>query len=97
MSRTMSAAVRVEDQRPPLARCDGAGGVDGGPRRATATRPELRELADQMRRCVVGATTASDLTTKVELGSRTARHVPRPWHMAARGTETPNSPRSASV
>ena len=92
MSRTMSAAVRVEDHVGPL-----SPDVPAPVAHDATHSTRLRELADQMRRCVVGATTTSDLATKVRLWEsyRTARA--EALAMVARGTETPNPPRLRSV
>jgi hypothetical protein len=96
MSRTMSAAVRVEDHVGPLSP-DVTAPVAPMVAHDATHSTRLRELAEHMRRCVVGATTASDLTTKVRLWESYSTARAEALAMVARGTETPNPPRLRSV
>ncbi len=96
MSRTLSAAVRFEDHIVPVAPDVPAPSVPMVAPETTHSN-RLRELADQMRRYVVGATTATDLATKVGLWEsyRTARA--EALGMVATVPETASPPRLRSV
>jgi hypothetical protein len=92
----MSAMVRIEDHFGPVGPDVTAPSAPVVAHEATHSN-RLRELADQMRRCVVRATTATDLATKMGLWEsyRTARA--EALAMVATVPETPDPPRLRSV
>jgi hypothetical protein len=96
MSRTMSAVVRFEDHIGPIGPDVTAPSAPVGADETTPSN-RLRELADDMRRCVVGATTATDLATKVGLWEsyRTARA--EALAMVVTVPEAPDPPRLRTV
>jgi hypothetical protein len=96
MSRTMTAAVSLEDHIGP----DGPDVTAPSAPMVAHETPHsnrLRELADQMRRCVVAATATTDVATKVGLWEsyRTARA--EALAMVVTVPETPDPTRLRSV
>ena len=77
MSGSMSAALRFEDHFGPIvpAAAPNPANSTSPPARGHEHTVALRDLVERMRRCVVTATTTSDLSAKVELWEsyRTAR------------------------